>query len=218
MMAFFLSIFLTLCVVLRSRPALQLEVLALRHQLQVLARSRPRRVRLSRADRLLWTWLSRVWSEWRSALIIVKPETVIAWHRQGFRLLWAWRSRHRGRPAVPPEVRNLIRSMSDTNPPWGAPRVPRGLLKPGVDVCQATGPKYIVRGRPQRSKTWRTFLKNHLEQLIAADFFVVPTATRRVLFVLVILSHARRRIVHVAATAHPTAAWTAQQLREAFPW
>src|SRR5262249_48471136 len=111
MMAFFLSIFLSLRAVLRSRAALQLEVLALRHQLQVLARSRPPRVRLSRADRLLWTWLSRVWSEWRSALVIVRPETVIAWHRRGFRLLWAWRSRYRGRPAVPPEVRNLIRSM-----------------------------------------------------------------------------------------------------------
>ena len=118
---------------------MQLEILALRHQLQVLERTRPRRVRLTRSDRLLWVWLSRVWRGWRSAVVIVKPETVLAWHRQGFRLLWTWKSRHRpGRPAVPSDVRALIRAMSEVNPLWGAPRIHGELLKLGIDVCQAT--------------------------------------------------------------------------------
>jgi putative transposase len=156
---------------------------------------------------------------WRTALVIVKPETVIAWHRQGFRLWWAWKSRRRmGRPTVPADVRTLIRTMANSNPSWGAPRIHGELLKLGIDVCQATVAKYIVRRRRPPSQTWRTFLANHIGQLMAADFFVVPTATGRLLFVLVILAHARRRVVHVAVTEHPTAAWTGQQLREAFPW
>jgi hypothetical protein len=109
---------------LRDRAALQLEILALRHQLQVLERTRPRRVRLTRSDRLLWAWLSGVWRGWRTAVVIVKPETALAWHRQGFRLLWTWKSRHRpGRPAVPADIRALIRTMSVMNPLWGAPRI-----------------------------------------------------------------------------------------------
>src|SRR5262245_59107926 len=138
MIAFFLPVLLSLRAGLRSRTALQLEVLALRHQLQVLARSRPRRVRLSRADRLLWAWLSRVWSGWPSALVIVKPETVVAWHRRGFQRLWAWKSRAHGRPSVAADIRTLIRTVSETNPLWGAPRIHGELLKLGVDVCQAT--------------------------------------------------------------------------------
>ncbi len=218
-MSVLLSLLLTLGGCVRSRAALQLEVLALRHQLHVLGRSRRSRLRLSRADRLLWAWLSRVWPEWRAALVIVKPETVIGWHRRGFRLFWTWKSRRRnGRPTVPPDVRTLIRTMSDANPLWGAPRIHGELLKLGFDVCQATVAKYMIRRRQPPSQTWRTFLANHRRQLVAADFFVVPTATCRVLFVLVMLAHDRRRVVHVAVTAHPTAAWTAQQLREAFPW
>jgi transposase InsO family protein len=203
----------------RSRAALHLEVLALRHQLQVIQRSRPRRLRLMHADRWFWAWLSGVWTGWRTALVIVKPETVIAWHRGGFRLFWTWKSRRRtGRPTVPSHVRALIRTMSEANPFWGAPRIHGELLKLGIDVCQATVAKYMARRRPPPSQTWRTFLANHVGQVMAADFFVVPTATCRLLFVLVILAHERRRVVHVAVTAHPTAAWTAQQLREAFPW
>ena len=164
-------------------------------------------------------WLSSVWTEWRAALVIVKPETVIAWHRRAFRVFWRWKSRRRiGRPSVPSDVRALIRSMSDANPRWGAPRIHGELLKLGMDLSQATVAKYMVRRRPPPSQTWRTFLANHRAQLVAADFFVVPTATCRLLFVLVILAHERRRIVHVAVTAHPPAAWTAQPLREAFPW
>jgi len=218
-MSVLISLLLTLRTSARSRAALQLEVLALRHQLQVLQCVRPSRVRLGRADRCLWVLLSRTWTCWRTALVIVKPETVIAWHRRGFRLWWAWKSRHRtGRPTVAAHVRSLIRTMADANPRWGAPRIHGELLKLGIDVSQATVAKYMGRRRPPPSQTWRTFLANHIGQIMAADFFVVPTVTGRLLFVLVILAHARRRIVHVAVTEHPTAAWTSQRLREAFPW
>jgi transposase InsO family protein len=206
--------------VVQSRVALHFEILALRHQLQVLQRSRPRRLRLAKIDRWLWAWLARSWSGWRTALVIVKPETVIAWHRKGFRLLWTWKSRRRGgRPTVPADLRTLIRTMSRDNPLWGAPRIHGELLKLGLDVSQATVAKYMARPpMPPPSQSWRTFLTNHLQQIAGADFFVVPTATYRLLFVLVILAHERRRIVHVAVTDNPTAAWTSQQLREAFPW
>lgn len=219
MMPAMISLLLTLQGLARSRAALHLEVLALRHQLQVLERSRTRRVQLAKADRWLWVLLSRSWTDWRTALVIVKPETVIAWHRQGFRLFWTWKSRRRaGWPTVPADVRALIGTMSHSNPLWGAPRIHGELLKLGVDVCQATVAKYmVVAGKPP-SQTWRTFLANHVHQIAAADFFVVPTATCRLLFVLVILAHERRRIVHIAVTDHPSAAWTVQQLREAFPW
>ena len=219
MMSVLLSLLLTLRGSARSRAALQLEVLALRHQLQVLQRTRPRRLRLAKADRWLWVWLSRIWTGWRTALVIVKPETVIAWHRRGFRLFWTWKSRRRmGRPTVPLEVRTLIRTMSEANPLWGAPRIHGELLKLGIEVGQASVAKYMVRRRQPPSQTWRSFLRNHMGQMMAADFFVVPTATCRLLFVLIMLAHDRRRIVHVAVTAHPTATWTAQQLRDAFPW
>lgn len=214
-----LSVLLTLRGLARPRAVLHLEVLALRHQLQALQRSRPRQLRLGTADRWLWAWLSRVWPAWRTALVIVKPEIVIARHRRGVRLCWTWKRRRRiGRPTVPRDIRTLIRTMSEANPLWGAPRIHGELLKLGIDVRQATVATYMVRRRPPPSQTWRTFLANHMGQMMAADFFVVPTATCRLLFVLVILAHERRRVVHVAVTGHPTAAWTAQQLREAFPW
>jgi len=219
MLPVLISVLAVLRGVVRSRVALHLEVLALRHQLQVLQRSRPRRVRLANADRWLWAWLSRSWSGWRTALVIVKPETVIAWHRQGFRVFWTWKSRRCiGRPPVAADVRALIRRMAQKNPLWGAPRIHGELLKLGLEVSQATVAKYMPRRPTPPSQTWRTFLANHVQQIAAADFFVVPTATCRLLFVLVLLAHERRRVVHVAVTAHPTAAWTAQQLREAFPW
>jgi putative transposase len=150
MMSVLLSVLKSLHWTVRSRAALQLEVLTLRHQLQVLQRTRRRQVRLGRADRWLWVWLSRTWTEWRTALVIVKPETVIAWHRRGFRLLWTWKSRRRtGRPSVPLAVRTLIRTMSEANPLWGAPRIHGELLKLGIEVGQATVAKYMIR-RPQR--------------------------------------------------------------------
>jgi putative transposase len=176
--------------------ALQLEVLALRHQLHVLSRSRqPRRLRLAAVDRWLWVWFSRVWTEWRANLVIVSPESVIAWHRRGMRAVWTWKSRRRlGRPPVPRDIRTLIRTMSEANPRWGAPRIHGELLKFGVGVSQATVAKYLMRRRRPPAQTWRTFLTNHIDQIVAADFFVVPTATGRLLFVLIMLAHERRRV------------------------
>src|SRR5262245_15719269 len=138
------SLILTVRVSLRTRAALQLEILALRHQLQVLERSRPRRVRLTRSDRLLWVGISHLWRAWRSAVVIVKPDTVVAWHRRGFGLFWTWKSRHHrhGRPSVPREICALIRTMSQANPLWGAPRIHGELSKLGIAVSQATVAKY----------------------------------------------------------------------------
>ena len=219
MMSILISLLLTLRGIVRSRAVLHLELLALRHQLQVLQRSRPRRLRLAHVDRRLWTWLSRWWPAWRTALVIIRPETVLAWHRQCFRWYWTWKSRPRvGRPTIDTQVRALIRDMGHANPLWGAPRIHGELLKLGLEVSQATVAKYMPRRPTLPSQTWRTFLANHARQIAAADFFVVPTATWRLLFVLVLLTHERRRDVHVAVTDHPTAAWTAQPLREAFPW
>src|SRR6266850_875928 len=203
MMSVLVPLLLTIRSCVRSRAVLHLEVLALRHQLQVLNRSRPQRLRLARADRLLWIWLSRAWNDWRAAVVIVKPETVIAWHRYALCSFWSWKSRRRtGRPSVPPDVRTLIRSMSDANPRWGAPRIHGEILKLGIEVSQSTVAKYIFRCRRPPSQTWRTFLANHIGQIVAADFLVVPTAIDSLLFVLVMLAHERRRLVHVAVTEH----------------
>jgi putative transposase len=198
------SVLRSIRLLVRSRAALHLEVLALRHQLLVLKRSHRPRVRLTAADRLLWVWFSRIWTGWRRTLVLVKPATVVAWHRRGFRLFWTWKSRRRtGRPTVPADVRALIRTMSDANPLWGAPRIHGELRKLGIAVSQSTVAKYMTHRPQPPSQTWRTFLANHLGQVMAADFFVVPTVTYRLLFVLVILAHDRRRVVHVAVTDHP---------------
>jgi transposase InsO family protein len=218
------SLFFSLFVILRSsfqtRAALQVEVLALRHQINVLRRSHGGHVRVNRADRLLWVWLSRLWSGWRSFLVIVKPETVISWHRKGFRLYWTWKYSQGlpGRPQVSQEVRDLIRKMSLANPLWGAPRIHGELLKLGIEVTQATVAKYMARQQRPPSQTWGAFLSNHVKQLVSTDFFVVPTVSFRVLYVFVVLAHQRRRPLHFNVTANPTSEWTAQQLVEAFPW
>ena len=203
----------------RTRAALQVEVLALRHQLGVLHRS-VKRPKLTAADRLFWAWLSELWGDWRTALVIVKPETVIAWHRKSFRLFWTWkvRSGNPGRPAVTKEVRDLIRRMSRENPIWGAPRIHGELLKLGIDIGETSVSKYMVHCRKPPSQTWRTFLANHLKSLVSVDFFTVPTIRFQILYVFLVLAHDRRRILHFGVTAHPTAEWTAQQLRNAFPW
>jgi transposase InsO family protein len=203
----------------KSRTALHLENLALRHQLGVLHRS-VKRPKLTSADRLLWAWLSEIWGDWRTVLVIVKPETVIAWHRKGFRLFWTWKVRcgQPGRPAVPKDIRELIRRMSRENPLWGAPRIHGELLKLGIDVGETSVGKYIVRRRKSPSQSRRTFLENHVKSLVSVDFFTVPTLRFQILYVFLVLAHDRRRILHFGVTAHPTAEWTAQQLREAFPW
>jgi putative transposase len=204
----------------QTRLAMQAEILALRHQLLLLQRTnKDRRLRLNASDRFLWVWLSQMWSGWRSALLIVKPDTVIAWHRQGFRLYWKWKSRHpQGRPTISREVTDLIRKMSLADPRWGAPRIHGELLNLGFQLSEATVAKYIVRHRKPPSQTWRTFLTNHARNFVSADFFVVPTVFFRVLFVFVILSHDRRRLAHFAVTEHPTAEWVSRQLLKAFPW
>ena len=206
---------------LRTQAALQAEILALRHQLIVLQRTqKKKRLILHAADRWLWVWLSRLWSGWRSALVIVKPATVVAWHRQAFRWYWTWKVRHGriGRPSISKETRDLIRSISRDNPLWGSPRIHGELLKLGINVSQASVAKYMVRPRKPPSQTWRTFLTNHVSQLVSTDFFTRHTISFEVLFVFVVLAHDRRRVLHFNVTAHPTAEWTAQQIVEAFPF
>ena len=216
-MSFLLS--RTLFSALRSHRALALENLALRHQLDVLKRN-SKRPRLKNRDRLLWIMLARFWSDWRRPLILVKPETVIRWHRKGFRLYWKWRSRGNwpGRRLVPKNVRDLIRMMSRDNPLWGAPRIHGELLKLGIQISQGTVSKYMIRHRKPPSQSWRTFLNNHAKDIISVDFFTVPTATFRVFYLFIVLSNVRRRIVHFNVTDTPTASWIGQQIVEAFPW
>ena len=220
MLIFLATLLATLSSIWRSRAALELENLALRHQISVLQRSASKRPKLTPLDRVLWAWLSSIWSDWRSALAIVQPATVIAWHRRGFGLFWAWKIRRGqpGRPALPRDVRDLIRRMCRENPTWGAPRIHGELLKLGIDIGETSVSKYMVRSRKPPSQTWRTFLENHLQQLVSIDFFTVPTIRFQVLYVFLVLAHDRRRILHFNVTAHPTAEWTGQQLREAFPF
>jgi len=188
----------------KSRTALQMENLALRHQLGVLRRS-VKRPKLTPPDRLLWAWLCAVWNGWRSALVIVKPDTVIAWHRKSFRLFWTWKVRRGqlGRPAVSNDIRELIRRLSRENALWGAPRIHGELLKLGIDVGETSVGKYMVRHRKPPSQTWRTFLENHVKTMVSVDFFTVPTLRFQVLYVFLVLAHDRRRIVHFNVTAHP---------------
>jgi hypothetical protein len=205
---------------LRSRAALELEVVALRHQLTVLRRQRPGRPRLRLADRVLWVWLYRLWPGCLRTMLLVKPATVVQWHRQRFRLYWRWRSRPRrpGRPRLHRESRQLIRQMSTANPLWGAPRIHGEILKLGIQVSQATVARYMVRRPPLRSPTWRSFLRNHMDGIAALDMFVVASASFRLLYVMVVLRHDRRKIEHLAVTQYPTAGWLSGQVTEAFPW
>jgi putative transposase len=204
---------------LKTRHQLAMENLALRHQVQVLRRS-GKRPRLTRADRGFWVLLSRIWRDWRNGLVIVKPDTVVRWHRTGFKLYWRWKSRRRkrGRPHVSLEVMALVRKISLTNPLWGAPRIHGELLKLGIDLAQSTISKYMAHPRRPPSQTWKTFLRNHLGETASIDFFTVPTATFRVLYVFLVLSHNRRRVIHFNVTEFPSAKWTARQLIETFPW
>ena len=189
---------------LRTRTDLTLENLALRQQLALL-RSRSKRPTFGRLDRAFWMWLSHRWARWREALHVVRPETVIRWHRQGFRVFWTWKSRRgrTGRPPVGSELANLIRTMALANPLWGAPRIHGELLKLGLDISERTVARLMPRRPRPPSQTWRTFLQNHLADLVSVDFFVVPTATFRVLYVFVVLLHHRRQVVHFNVTDSP---------------
>jgi transposase InsO family protein len=204
--------------VLSGSAAIALENLALRHQLLVLQRSVPR-PQLTRWDRILWVWLSRLWTGWRLNLLIVQPATVLAWHRQGFQLYWRWRStaNRGGRPRLDVEIRRLIRRMARENPTRGRRRIRAELALLCHEVAELTVAKYMRRTSPRPSPTWRAFLMAHARDIVAVDFFLVPTLTFRLLFVFVVLRHDRRELFHLTVTDHPTAAWTARQIIETFP-
>jgi transposase InsO family protein len=203
----------------RTRARLEAEIVMLRHQLNVLRRRVPSKPKLRVVDRLLFVWLHRLFPSVLDAITIVQPETLIRWHRTTFRLYWRWKSRARGgRPKVPMEIRRLIREMSLANRLWGAPRIHGELLKLGIEVAQSTVAKYMVRSGRGRSQTWKTFLHNHAAGIAAMDFLVVPTVGFKLLFVLVILRHQRRRLISLSVTANPTAEWIAHQITDAFPW
>jgi transposase InsO family protein len=214
-----------LALALRGHRELVLENLALRQQLTTMKRttSRPH---LQTRDRLFWIVLTRIWRNWRTAVVLVQPDTVVRWHRDWLRRRWTRRSKRRpdGRPPIGQQIRVLVREMATANPLWGAPRIHGELRALGVDVSERTVSRLLERRPRSPSQTWRTFLSNHLASAASMDFFTVPTLTGRVLFVLVVLSHHRRRIVHINITEHPTATWSAQQVVDAFandtapPW
>ena len=202
----------------RDRADLVAENLALRHQLSCLEH-RGKRPRLRPVDRALWALLSRLWGRWQEVLVMVKPATVVAWHRKGFKLFWRWKSRRRGpgRPRVPVEVQRLVAEMAATNVGWGAPRIHGELLKLGVEISESTVLRYMPKRKPPPGsrQRWRTFLHNHVHEALAIDFAVVPTITFDIMYVFFVLSVDRRRILHFDVTRHPTAEWTAQQVVEA---
>ena len=210
----------TLIDILRSRASLHLEMLAMRQQLAVVANGDRKRLSFRTSERIFWVWLYRLWPTCLETLMIFKPDTLVRWHREGFRLYWTWKSRRSlgGRPAIDPDVRELIRTMSRNNIGWGVPRIHGELKMLGIVVSESTVAKYMIRHQKPPSQTWRTFLDNHVSELVSVDFFTVPTATFRVLYVFVVLRHERREIVHFNATYHPTVEWTAQQIVEAFPF
>ena len=176
-------------------------------------------MRLWNIDRLLMVWLYRLYPSLLDAIIIVQPETVIRWHRCGFRAYWRWKSRHvGGRPRIDSEIRALIRRMSRENPLWGAPRIHGELLMLGIEVAESTVGRYMVRRRRPPSQGWKTFLRNHAAGIASLDLFVVRTISFKLLYGLVILRHARRRLITISVTTNPTAQWIAGQVTDAFPW
>src|SRR5438552_9424450 len=203
----------------RSRAALHAEILALRHQLNVLRRKSPKRPIFSNVDRLIFAGVCGLTPRVLDALKILKPATVIRWHRAGFRAYWRWKSRPRGgRPTTAAEVRQLIRDMSIANPLWGAPRIHGELLKLGIDVGQTTVAKYMAKRRRPPCQGWKTFLRNHVDGIASMDLFVVPTISFRLLYGLLILHHSRRELLWLGVTEHPSADWIARQLTEACGW
>ena len=206
----------------RRRRSLLLENLALRQLLVTLKRRHPRPI-IGLLDKLFWVIARSVWSAWKDSLILVTPETVVRWHRTGFRLYWRLISRVRkqvGRRPTPKEVRELISRIVAENPTWGAPRIHGELLMLGFDLSERTISRWMKRTPrdPDWAKRWVAFLRNHREAIAAMDFFTVPTITFGVLYCFFIISHDRRRILHVNVTKHPTSGWIIQQLREAFPF
>src|SRR6202048_4686188 len=219
MVAFLSQLLLAIRSLFTRRARLEAENLLLRQQLVVLRRKSPTRVRLWNIDRLLLVWLYRLYPSLLDAIILVRPETVIRWHRRGFRAYWRWKSRHvGGRPRIDSEMRALIRRMSRENPLWGAPRIHGELLMLGIEVAESTVGRYMVRRRRPPSQGWKTFLRNHTAGIASLDLFVVHTISFKLLYGLVILRHARRRLVTISVTSNPTAEWIAGQVTDAFPW
>jgi transposase InsO family protein len=202
----------------KSRCRLEAENLLLRHQLAIALRRAPPRLRLRASDRALLVWITGLWPSLLGAVRVVQPETVLRWHRTGFKMVWRWKSRHRaGRPRIDRGLRDLIRQMSRENPLWGASRIHGELLMLGFEVAQSTVSKYIVRPSKPPSQTWKTFLRNHAEAIAAIDMCVVPTLTFELLFAFLVLG-GRRQLLWFEVTRHPTAEWLARQITEAFPW
>ena len=202
-----------------SRRDLLLENLVLRQQLSVF-QQRKQRPNLTQFDKLFWVGIKRIWLRWKDSLVMVTPETVVRWHREGFRRYWRWRSRRDiGRKRISRELRALILQMVTENPTWGAPRIHGELLKLGFELSERTVSRWMRRSprKPDQGRRWKTFLNNHREVLAAMDFFTVPTLTFSVLYCFLVIAHDRRRILHFNVTKHPSSLWIAQQLREAFP-
>ena len=194
------------------------ENLALRQQLLVLKRNQ-KRSQIKKRDRLFWVAIFRIWSGWRDALVIVNPDTVVRWHRQGFKLYWRRKCRGgtRGRPPLDPTVKALVFKIADANPTWGAPKIHGELLKLGIEISERSVSGLLFRRNPKSpSQTWKTFIKIHMTEMVGVDFLVVPTIRFRMLFVFVVLSHAQRQVIHFNVTAHPTAEWIAQQIYGSF--
>ncbi len=204
---------------IRSRVMLEAEIWTLRQQINVLRRTAPKKLSFCAVDRMIFVGLYRLFPKICDALAIVKPDTLVRWHRAGFRSYWRWKSRRRGgRPIVSVEIRRLIREMSIANPLWGAPRIHGELLKLGIDIGQTSVAKYMARRRGPPSQGWKTFLNNHADGIAAMDLFVVPTISFRLLYGLLIMGHGRRQILWFGVTSHPTAEWMANQLTEACGW
>ena len=203
----------------KSRRRLEIENLFLRHQLNIALRRMPHRLRLRGSDRALMVWMTWLWPGLLGLSRVVQPDTILRWHRAGFRAYWRWKSRARsGRPPLDRELRELIRRMSKDNPLWGAPRIHGELLKLGFEVAESTVSKYMIERRGPPSQTWRTFLLNHADAIAAIDLCVVPTLTFGCLFAFLVLGHGRRQLIWFAVTQQPTAEWLAQQIVAAFPW
>jgi transposase InsO family protein len=216
LLSFFLTLFASL---FKSKSRLEAENAALRHQLIVLRRRVRGRTQLTNGDRLFLIQLYRWFPSVLRAITIIRPGTLVRWHRAGFRRYWRWKSRFLGgRPQIDAELRALIRRMSADNPLWGAPRIHGELLKLGFDVAQSSVAKYMVKRCGPPSQGWRTFLRNHAPDIAAMDLFVVPTIGFDLLYVLVIIRLERRNLVWINVTPNPSAEWVARQITEAFPW
>ena len=219
MIQFATLFFLTILALSKTPKRLAAENIALRHQVSVLRRKHLGRIRVSRIDRLFLSWLTKVFPSVLDAIVIVKPETVLRWHRHGFRLLWRWKSRNLGgRPIIDKELRDLIKMIARDNPLWGAPRIHGELLKLGFDVSESTVSKYLKRTYRPKGQSWKTFISSHKEAIAAVDLFTVPTVGFKILYGIAILHLGSRKLVWTNATYHPTAEWIANQVSQAFPW